>query len=436
MHKDATMTGTIQSAMMRSALGGAALLVAATLPGTALAQNLLFWSTQATPVEESQAIRDIVLPGFGKPVTYSAQEAGPFMTRIQAELQAGSGAITVLGGLHGELASIPDGLANLDGAVPAGSVPESYKAFGKLGTSEQKYIPWMQATYVMIASKQALQYLPQGVDLQKITYEQLYAWGKAMAQASGGPKIGFPAGPKGLSHRFFQGYLLPSFTGAAVVKFKSPEAEKMWSDFRDFWQASVTPASTSYAFMQEPLLNGEVWVAWDHVARLKDALNKKPDDFVVFPVPAGPKGRANMPVITGIAVPKTSNSAEDAKALVAYMLKPETEIAMVKATGFFPVVDVKLPDDVPVSAKILGPVVAAQNAAPDSLPVLLPIGIGDAGGRYNKVFADTFQRIVLGGQPVRDVLDQQAQALQAILDEKKAPCWAPDPKSDGPCKVE
>ncbi|MFC2253819.1 extracellular solute-binding protein [Labrys portucalensis] len=421
---------------MRRLLAGAVLLGALATPAVAIAQNLLFWSTQATPVEESQAIRDGVLPGFGKSVTYSAQEAGPFITRIQAELQAGAGAITVLGGLHGELASIPDGLVNLDGVVPAGAIAESYMRFGKLGTAEQKYIPWMQATYVMIASKQALQYLPKDVDLQKITYAELYAWGKAMAEATGGPKIGFPAGPKGLSHRFLQGYLLPSFTGAAVVKFKSPEAEKMWNDFRDFWHAAVTPASTSYAFMQEPLLNGEVWVAWDHVARLKDALNQKPGDFVVFPVPAGPKGRANMPVITGIAVPRTSNAPEDAKALAAYMLKPETEIAMVKATGFFPVVDVKLPDDMPVSAKILGPVVAAQNAATDSLPVLLPIGIGDAGGRYNKVFSDTFQRIVLGGQPVRDVLDQQAQALQAILDEKKAPCWAPDPKSEGPCKVE
>lgn len=424
---------SITASIGRLLAGG---ILSLSLAAPAVAQDLLFWSTQATPVEESQAIRDTVLPGFGKPVTYSAQEAGPFITRIQAELRAGSGAISVLGGLHGELASVPDGLVDLTGLVPAGAVAESYLSFGRLGTGEQKYLPWMQATYVMIASKKALQYLPKGADLQKISYDELYAWGKAMAEATGGPKIGFPAGPKGLSHRFFQGYLLPSFTGAAVVKFKSPEAETMWNGFREFWQAAVTPASTSYAFMQEPLLNGEVWVAWDHVARLKDALNQKPDEFVVFPVPAGPKGRANMPVITGMAVPRTSNAPEEAKALVAYMLKPETEIAMVRATGFFPVVDVKLPDDMPASVKVLGPVVSAQNAAPDSLPVLLPIGLGDAGGRYNKVFADTFQRIVLAGQPAREVLDQQGQALQAILDEKKAPCWAPDPKSDGPCKVE
>ena len=42
--------------------------------------------------------------------------------------------------------------------------------------------------------------------------------------------------------------------------------------------------------MQEPLLTGEVWVAFDHVARLADAFNQKPDDFVAFPAPAGPGG--------------------------------------------------------------------------------------------------------------------------------------------------
>ena len=55
--------------------------------------------------------------------------------------------------------------------------------------------------------------------------------------------------------------------------------------------------------MQEPLLTGEVWVAFDHVARLADAFNQKPDDFVAFPAPAGPAGRGFMPVVAGIGDP-------------------------------------------------------------------------------------------------------------------------------------
>ncbi len=54
------------------------------------------------------------------------------------------------------------------------------------------------------------------------------------------------------------------------------------------------------------MLTGEVWVAWDHTARLADAFNQQPDDFVAFPAPAGPAGRGFMPVVAGLGIPKTA----------------------------------------------------------------------------------------------------------------------------------
>lgn len=413
----------------------AALVAGLAAPALAQDKPILFWSTQGIAVAEAQAIRDVVLKDYGKPITFSPQDPGPFTTRVQAELKAGSGAITVLGGLHGELAAFPDGLMSVKDAVDPGLFPKGFVDLANLGTAEQKYVPWMQATYVMVANKQALQYLPQGVDINAITYDQLAQWGKAMQKATGQAKVGFPAGPRGLMHRFFQGYLLPAYTGSAAAKFKTPEAEAMWAAFKDLW-TTVTPASTGYGFMQEPLLTGEVWVAWDHIARLKDALDQKPNDFVVFPVPAGPKGRAHMPVVAGLAVPKTSNAPDEAKKIIAYMSKPQTQIDMMKATGFFPVVKVDLPADLSPSVKMLLPVAAAQASAKDALPVLLPIGIGDANGRYNKAFLDTFQRIVLNNQDIKTVLDQEGKNLQAVFDQKNAPCWAPDPVGEGACKIQ
>ena len=405
---------------------------------SAEAQELLFWSNQAQPVEEAQKVRDQVLPGFGKPVNYLPQEPGPYMTRIQAEAQAGSGSIAVIGGLHGDFASFADSLVDLSditGNLGDVQVNPAFMELGKLGTAEQKYIPWMQAGYVMVANKQALEHLPEGADINALTYDQLTAWGEAMTAASGSPKIGFPAGPKGLMHRFFQGFLYPSYTKSVVTKFRSAEAEEMWNDFKALWE-QVNPASTSYGFMQEPLLTGEVWVAWDHVARLQDALNKQPDDFVVFPVPAGPAGRGFMPVLAGIGIPKTSPNLEEAKALVAYMMKPETQVATLTATAFFPVVDAELPGDLPKGIQMTGPVLQAETEAADAVPSLLPIGLGGAGGKFNKVFSDAFQQIVLSGRDVRQVLDQEAENMKAVIAETQAPCWAPDAPSDGPCPVE
>ena len=187
--------------------------------------------------------------------------------------------------------------------------------------------------------------------------------------------------------------------------------------------------------MQEQLLTDEVWVAWDHTARLADAFNQRPEDFVAFPVPAGPAGRAFMPVIAGMAVHTTAPDMAVSKQLVAYMLKPDTQIATLRATNFFPVVDVALPDDMPPSVRLSGEAIAATASALDALPALLPIGLGDLGGQFNQVYIDTFERIILANQDIPAVLKQQGDALAAVIQQAGAPCWAPDAPSDGPCPV-
>lgn len=409
---------------------------AVSMGATAVSAQALFWSTQAKPVEEAQKMRDVVLKDFPGGVDYQPSDDGPWLTRLQAELQAGSGTIAILGALHGSFSSMSADLVDLSGVDLGGAkVNAQYQELAKLGTAEQKYLPWMQATYIMAANKKALEFLPAGADINALTYDQLIEWSKTMAEKTGGPKFGFPAGPEGLKHRFFQGFLLPSYTKSMVTKFRSPEAETAWGKFRELWQYT-NPASTTYAFMQQPLLSEEVWVAFDHVARLADAFNQKPDDFVAFPVPAGPAGRGFMPVIAGIGIPKTAPDMAKSKDLIAYMMKPETQIATLRATNFFPVVDVKLPDDMPNSVKMSGPAIAAQTGAADAVPALLPTGLGSLGGKFNQVYNDTFERIILGGQDIRPALDEQAKTLKALIDEAKAPCWQPDPASQGACPVE
>jgi multiple sugar transport system substrate-binding protein len=415
-------------------LAGAALALTLSM-GAANAQTL-FWSTQAAPVEETQKMREQVLAGFEPGVDYQASETGPFLTRLAAEIQAGSGQIGVVGALHGDLSTYGDSFVDLSDIDLSGiTVSDAFMELGKLGTDEQKYLPWMQANYVMAANKQALEYLPEGADINALTYDDLIAWSQAMAEATGSPKFGFPAGPQGLKHRFFQGFLLPSYAGSTVTKFRSAEAVEGWTKFKELWQYT-NPASTNYAFMQEPLLAGDVWVAFDHIARLADAFNQRPDDFVAFPAPAGPAGRGFMPVLAGVAVPTSAPDIDAAKAVVAYMMQPETQVATLLATNFYPVTDAALPADLPESAKALGPAINAMTTADDALPALLPVGLGDLGGQFNQVYTDTFERIVLGNQPVEDVLNQQAETLRGLMTQANAPCWLPDAVSEGACPVD
>lgn len=418
---------------IKKMLTGATAAVALTA-GAANA-DVLFWSTQAKPVEETQAMRDQVLAGAGQAVDYQANDGGPFITRLNAELEANTGTIGVLGALHGDFAAMdPADLMDLS-AMDTTGINATFLELGKLGTDTQHYVPWMQASYIMAANKKALEFLPEGADIDALTYDQLIAWSGAIHEATGDAKFGFPAGPDGLKHRFFQGYLYPSYTNGVVRTFKSDAAVGAWEAFRELW-AHTNPGSTNFSFMQEQLLSEEVWVAFDHTSRLAAAFNERPDDFIAFPAPAGPTGRGFMPVVAGIGIPRTAPDAAAAQALVDYMMTPEAQIATLRATNFFPVIDVALPDDLPPAVRAAGDAVAKMSGSADANPGLLPAGLGDKGGDFSQVFKDTFERIVLANQDIRMVLDEQAVVLQAIMTETGAKCWAPDAPSEGACPVE
>ena len=114
----------------------------------------------------------------------------------------------------------------------------------------------------MIANKQAMPYLPDGVDINALSCDQLAVWANTIQQKTGKRLLGFPVGPQGLMHRFFEGFFYPSYTGGVVVPFRSEAAEAMWTYFASLWK-SVNPNSTSYNFMQELLLSGDVWIGFD-----------------------------------------------------------------------------------------------------------------------------------------------------------------------------
>jgi multiple sugar transport system substrate-binding protein len=182
-------------------------------------------------------------------------------------------------------------LDDLAGKLKGRGIPDLLLTLGKFGTAHQLFIPWMQASYIMVASKQALPYLPGGADINALSYDELAAWAGTVQQKTGKRLLGFPAGPQGLMYRFFEGFLYPSYTGGVVVPFRSEAAEAMWTQFALLWK-SVNPNSTKYNFMQQPLLSGDVWIGFDHIARVLDALRQKPTNSSPSPPLPGPRGGA------------------------------------------------------------------------------------------------------------------------------------------------
>jgi multiple sugar transport system substrate-binding protein len=425
--------------MKKWLFGGAVIAAAVAAAVVAQGQPLIFLSTQFTPIEEAQRMRTSILKDFAG-VDFLPQDPAPFADRVIAEMKAGKVNVGVIGGQHGDFPNLVnagalDNLSDVLTKLANRKFPANYVNLGKLGTQNQQYIPWMQATYIMVANKEALKYLPQGVNVNNLTYLQLRNWGANIQRATGQRKLGFPAGPRGLMHRFFQGYLLPSYTASVVTKFRTAGAQTAWRDFREVWQYA-NPQSTSYDFMQEPLLSGEVWVAWDHVARLRDALTQKPNDFVTFPAPAGPRGVGYMPVVAGLAIPKGTPDRERSVALIEYLTRPDIQARTLRENGFFPVVGTALPADLPVGLKMMADAVAKYGTNKNVVPSLLPLGLGAKSGEFNKVFQDAFQLIILRNGDIKRSLDQLSGDLKRVINDVKAPCWAPDPVSSGACPVE
>jgi multiple sugar transport system substrate-binding protein len=432
--KETTMTKPLMPCLRAVAV--AALAAYASL---AAAQTTIV-STQLRPIEEAEKMRNVILKGAPDPVNFVPEDSNTYLTRMKAELSAAQGKVHLTIGLDGDLGPVNamGGLQDLDDSVAKLGANRQFSAsalaLGKLGGDKQRFIPLMTNTYQMVANKQALKYLPAGADVNALTYAQLRDWAKAMKEATGEAKLGFPAGPKGLMHRFFQGYLYPSYTGGVVRTYAGADAQKMWAEFRDLWQY-VNPRSTAYGFMEEPLKTGEVWVAFDHTARLLPALAEKAGDFVAFPAPAAGKGRGFMPVMVGLAIPKNSPDRAAAERAIDHLTKPATQALILREVGFFPVVKADL-GALPPGVQLAADGMSKTFAAKDGRASLLPAGLGAKNGEFNKVFIDTFQRIVLRGEDIKTVLAEQGKALDAIMKEANAPCWAPDANSgNAPCPV-
>jgi multiple sugar transport system substrate-binding protein len=400
-----------------------------------------FVSSQAQPADEYRAMTEKVLAGFnGTPDFNSQQTAAADLARIRYEQSLGRSTVDLVALTHGDMAGL-QASDELEDLTPLLSrlqrdrrFPQALLADARFDTGKQYYIPWLQATYLMAVNMQALRYLPPGADVQHLSYDQLIAWGQSMQAATGAKRIGLPAdlnGARGgLVYRFLQGYAYPSFTGATLTGFRSPEAVQMWETLRRLW--SVTnDLSTTYTKMDDSLATGEIWVAWDHQARLGKALTDT-QHYIAVPAPSGPRGLGYLSAVVGLAIPKNAPNRQGAEALIDWLTRPKQQAAAATSLNFSPVVQ---------GVQLAGPRAAVATVArlyqsdPRSVETLLPQDLGSYADAFTSVYQDTFARIVLRDEDIGTVLNDEAPRLQQLVDDAGASCWQPDAPSRGSCQI-
>jgi len=159
-----------------------------------------FVSLQFAPVEEAEKFRDIL-----GDINLTIGEEGPTIDQILA----GSESVDVLGALHGTFPPLAreNALTNmvdvLDDLSADRDIAPAFVQSGLLGSDDfLAYVPWAQATYIMAANNDALAYLPDGADVQAITWQEFADWCQNIWEGEGTQKCGLPKA--GLFHRFLE----------------------------------------------------------------------------------------------------------------------------------------------------------------------------------------------------------------------------------------
>jgi len=411
----------------------AILIISLLLTSTALAQETLnFASTQMVPAAEQLFAKSVLLKGFtdeyGINVEFIPMEYPDLFTRLSAEVAAKKVTISVVGELHGGLdlmnaQSLMDDLSDVEFTDRTFiKALEDYSIIA----DRKVYLPWMQATFVMAVNKKALAYLPDGLTIgdvtgasEKWTYDALLNWAKKLNEGLKVPKLGFPMGPKGLWHRFLHGSIYPSFTGYQAAAFDSVRAVEMW-EYLGKLKSYIHPSSTVWESMDEPLLKEEVFIAWDHTARVKNAVIEKPDDFLIVPSPRGPQGRGYITVAVGLAIPAGAPQRDKAIKLIDYLTSPAVQVKILENVGFFPTIK-EAEGVIPEGAlRILTNGVLAQSGAPDSVIAMIP-SLGAKAGEFTAAYRDAFTKIVIEGADLKTTITSIADKLRAIFAEVGIP---------------
>jgi multiple sugar transport system substrate-binding protein len=279
------------------------------------------------------------------------------------------------------------------------------------------FVPISADVYLTVANNQALDYLPDGADIDSLTYDQYVDWAVAVAEGEGEGKVcitGIPQkmfiyqfGTSALSYG-----LNPAGEGAPEFPDLNSEASAAsWANWAAIGAANgFVPTILSIDNCTDPLMREEAWLSVTHNARVGQVYASNETQFTVGPAPSGPSGVGTIAGAHGLGIVNGTANEEGALKLVEYLTRPEIQVKMNKGTGgFVPVVAeaIDFLGDDPTD-EIIRKALIVLN---EGVPSYLPVADFEDWGAVKQLFDDVFVDVILEGDGTVD---------QAYLDEKQA----------------
>jgi len=280
---------------------------------------------------------------------------------------------------------------------------------------QQFFLPVGADVYLLLANNKALDYLPEGVDLDKITWEQYADWAVAIAEGEGEGKVCITGIPAKSWIYMFGGSALSY--GAGFPDINSDAAVEAWKIWTKIGAANgFVPTVLNIDSCVDPMMREEAWLTVFHNARAGQVYDSNPTQFTLAPAPSGPAGIGSIAGVSGYAVMKGAPNEELAIQFLEYLTRPDIQVKIAKGTGGFipPVKEaVDYLGDEAVDEVINKAVLVLENGVVSGVPAYLY----QDWGSVKEVFDEVFVQMVLNGDGTVDqqLLDEAADKLNSLL---------------------
>ncbi len=380
--------------------------------------RLVVTSRLWSPATEQKFLFDEVFPAFEEEhnctVMFDILKDEDLIKR--AELQSSTGRVTgdvVITG-HGWMTNWVEGgyieelpVADWSKRTFSAAFMDSLTYMGKT-----YFAPVGADVYLLLANQKAMPYLPAGVDVQNITWEEYVDWAVAIAEGEGEGKCAVTGVPmKSLIYMY--GGMFLSYGGEFPV-VNSPGAVEAWKLLTKMSNA-YSPTVMTYDNVTIPMKSGETWLTVAHMARMGEAYRSNPADYVIAPAPRGPEGIGSIAGTSGFAVLKGAPNRDLALKFIEYMTRPEIAVKVARGTGgFLPPIDeaIEILGDSPVDEVIKKGVLVLQNGIVSGVPAADYTSWGAVKQVYDDVFADMIIGTGVYDQARIDAAQAELEALK------------------------
>jgi multiple sugar transport system substrate-binding protein len=278
----------------------------------------------------------------------------------------------------------------------------------------QYFLPVGADVYLTLANNNALPYLPDGADLDALTWEEYAQWAVNVAEGEGEGKVCITGIPMKSWVYMFGGTALSY--GAGFPDANSEGAAAAWGIWETIGQANgFVPTVLNIDSCVDPMMREESWLTVFHNARAGQVYASNETQFTLAPAPSGPAGIGSIAGVSGYAIMKGSANYDLAVAFLEYLTRPDIQVKIAKGTGgFIPPVQEAI-DYVGAEAideVISKAVLVLEQGVVSGVPGYLYQDWGAVKQCFDDVFEDT---ILPGGTVDQARMDTAQQCIDDLL---------------------